>query len=101
MVMVGSSPELYPARRSARNRPPRPAPVTFPLRNFSARPHVQWVPTPPAGPRLRNPTRPRPPPPDLPTMRLLLSLTTLACLSPVATAAKTDEARERERLEKA
>jgi hypothetical protein len=34
-------------------------------------------------------------------MRHFLSLTTLVCLCPLATAAKTDEARERERLEKA
>jgi hypothetical protein len=34
-------------------------------------------------------------------MRFLLTLTTLACLSPFAVAAKADEAKERERLEKA
>jgi hypothetical protein len=34
-------------------------------------------------------------------MRSILALTTLACLTPFALAAKTDEARERERLERA
>src|SRR5689334_8996496 len=59
------------------------------------------MPVPPAGPRIRNPTCPAQPRLDPLLMRFVLTLTTIACLTPFALAAATDEAKERGRLEKA